>query len=109
MIAYEYVKRIRASRKRFADAVRVTAGCIDCGATEGKLDFDHRPNEVKCFPIARGGTWAWPRFIAEVMKCDVRCTSCHQRRHLRIDPQRMRGLIRWKDGVRVEQTIRGKR
>jgi hypothetical protein len=62
------------------DALRRARGCIDCGTHEGRLDFDHRPGEVKEFNLGRPRA-SWARLLAEVAKCDVRCVSCHARRH----------------------------
>jgi len=56
-------------------------GCVDCGISEGRLDFDHRPGEEKRFSIATGASYSWDVIWAEVAKCDVRCVSCHTKRH----------------------------
>lgn len=68
-------------RKRAAlDLIRRERGCIDCGTTEGRLDFDHRDGEVKEFNLAHPRA-SMERLLAEVAKCEVRCASCHARRH----------------------------
>lgn len=57
-------------------------GCIDCGdsADPGLLHFDHRPGTTKLFnPADTKGTYL--DLLAEIEKCDVRCGSCHRRRH----------------------------
>jgi hypothetical protein len=89
---YAYTKGRRDRRRRFVAAVRDTCGCVDCGTRNGVLAFDHRPGEEKRFNIAQGLTYSFPALVAEVLKCDVRCASCHQRRHIKADPRRMRGL-----------------
>lgn len=64
-------------------AVKQESGCVDCGfdADPSRLHFDHRPGELKLFEM-----WAAvgrPRRLveAEIAKCDVRCASCHRKRH----------------------------
>lgn len=74
------LRAISDSRKRFMDAVKSTIGCADCGTTEGRLDFDHRPGTVKLFNLAHGGSSSLKRLLGEMEKCDVRCVSCHGRR-----------------------------
>jgi hypothetical protein len=66
---------------RFLDSIRVTAGCIDCGTTEGRLDFDHRDKETKLFRISQYRDRLISRVIDEVMECDVRCAKCHTLKH----------------------------
>jgi hypothetical protein len=73
----------RAAKRRlrdWLDSIKREAGCVDCGTHEGRLDFDHRPDTVKLFNPARldRGRKA---LEAEIAKCDVRCVSCHMRRH----------------------------
>jgi len=55
-------------------------GCIDCGRTDGRLDFDHRDGEVKLFNPTHGTHYSWQRMLAEIAKCDVRCAHCHGRK-----------------------------
>lgn len=97
--------KIRARyRQKFEwlDNYRRSRGCVDCGTTEGQLhshaagpgkrecrhgaprghrSSDHRDDEVKVFNPADGAVSSWPRLKAEVAKCDVRCVSCHSKRH----------------------------
>jgi hypothetical protein len=63
------------------DAYKRERGCADCGTDEGRLDLDHRDGEVKLFNPSQQKSLS-PRFLAEVAKCDVRCISCHARRHM---------------------------
>ena len=56
--------------------------CIDCGERDPLvLEFDHRDGveklETIAFLRARGKRDA---LMAEIDKCDVRCSNCHQRR-----------------------------
>lgn len=90
---YSISEERRRSRQRFITAVKTTAGCIDCGTCEGKLDFDHRPGTKKDFRLALCGGKSWPRIVAEMEKCDVRCGSCHLLRH-------------WNDGTRRRKQVR---
>ncbi len=66
---------------RFLDAIKATAGCIDCGTTTGRLDFDHRDKETKLFRISQRRDRLISKVIDEVMKCDVRCAKCHTLKH----------------------------
>jgi hypothetical protein len=68
-------------RREMLDAYKRTQGCADCGTSEGRLDFDHRPKTEKRFSIAVGLTRSWDVIWAEVAKCDVRCASCHTKHH----------------------------
>ena len=70
-----------AERFRWLDAYRRVHGCVDCGTTEGVLHLDHRDDEITLFKPSAGVTLSWGRLEAEVAKCDVRCASCHQKRH----------------------------
>lgn len=74
------LRRYVESKRRFLMGVKTTLGCVDCGTTEGRLDFDHRPNEHKAFVLAQPRV-SWARLLAELEKCDVRCVACHARRH----------------------------
>lgn len=72
---------IVARKRRFLLTVKETCGCIDCGERTGRLDLDHRDGTEKCFNPSQAPRYSWPRMIAEIMKCDVRCVPCHARRH----------------------------
>lgn len=72
--------RYIAERRAWLDAFKREHGCVDCGTHEGRLDFDHRPGEVKRLNLGRPRA-SWTTIWAEVAKCDVRCVSCHARRH----------------------------
>ena len=69
------------ARKLVLNAYKLGAGCLDCSTREGRLDFDHRDDEVKLFKLAQAGVRSWESLWAEVAKCDVRCAACHARRH----------------------------
>lgn len=72
--------RYVAERREWLDAYKQERGCADCGTHEGRLDFDHRPGEVKLFNLGRPKA-SWAKIKAELAKCDVRCARCHARRH----------------------------
>jgi hypothetical protein len=76
----EVVARAHRKRRARLNEIKRAAGCIDCGTREGRLDFDHRPGEEKLFNVSRF-LGAWEKVEAEIAKCDVRCVSCHARRH----------------------------
>lgn len=70
------------ANKRTAEiaAIKLAAGCADCGYAEhsAALDFDHRPDEEKCFGIGKASTRSWASVEAEMAKCDVVCSNCHR-------------------------------
>ena len=52
--------------------------CLDCGTTDWRvLEFDHVNGEkVKSITEAIR-SWALPKLIQEIDKCEVRCKNCH--------------------------------
>ena len=71
----------RTIKREWLSEYRMSAGCMDCGYNEhpAALDFDHRPGEIKLFPIMRDGTSRnWDLIKAEIAKCDVVCANCHR-------------------------------
>jgi len=76
-----YERQLAARRKRFIETVARTTGCIDCGTSEGRLEFDHREPDTKNFNIGQTRTYSLRRLITEMELCDVRCSRCHRRRH----------------------------
>lgn len=69
-----------ASKRRFLTALKEMCGCKDCGSKE-RLTFDHKPEEIKLFDLGRPHL-SWKQVIEETWKCDIRCISCHSRRHM---------------------------
>jgi hypothetical protein len=75
----------RSSRRdlsREIDEYLRTHTCVDCGESDPLLlEFDHRDGveklETIAFLKARGNR---DELFAEIRKCDVRCSNCHQRR-----------------------------
>ena len=86
---YRYQKKRRKSAKAKLVAERGGA-CVDCGyvGPAAALDFHHREPSGKDFAIG-SFTGSWSRLVAESMKCDLVCASCHRLRHAA-----MRGLAK---------------
>ena len=59
--------------------------CADCGiANPIVLEFDHRDPRQKLTEVSRLiVSRRWPRVLAEIEKCDVRCINCHRRKTAR--------------------------
>jgi len=56
--------------------------CVDCGETDiRQLTFDHIPQRGrKRFNISQGANWSIESLEAEILKCEVRCKSCHRKK-----------------------------
>ncbi len=75
----EKVKKIKREKyaKVQAEAKKHLTACVDCGTTE-RLEFDHvRGTKKKDI----SGIRTWKALEEELPKCEVRCSSCHARRH----------------------------
>lgn len=60
--------------------------CLDCGETDPiVLDFDHRNPADKIAEVSDlvAGGRAESLILAEMEKCDIRCSNCHRRRHMK--------------------------
>jgi hypothetical protein len=58
--------------------------CVDCGMSNAvMLEFDHRDPRVKLTNVGNMMRKRWPRVLAEIEKCDVRCVNCHRRKTAR--------------------------
>ena len=75
-----YHKNSRSRRYEKINAYKLAKGCIDCGYADNPvaLDFDHRDQGLKILGVAAMLTYAWPKIVAELDKCDVRCANCHR-------------------------------
>ncbi len=85
----EYVRRAIAQIQRHREENRrqvlvylATHPCVDCGNKNVVvLEFDHRDRSLKLWDVGRMmNTKRWPRVLAEIEKCDVRCVNCHRRK-----------------------------
>lgn len=81
----EVYRRYAHKKARRLDSVckfiKLWYGCRDCGYRDHPeaLDFDHRPDEVKLFNIARSrNSHGLNAVLVEIAKCDVRCANCHR-------------------------------
>ena len=75
-------RSVRGEVSLLTDEYLRTHSCVDCGEADPLvLEFDHRDSEGKletiAFLRARGSR---DELLAEIEKCDVRCSNCHQRR-----------------------------
>ncbi|QOR55370.1 MAG: hypothetical protein SHS37scaffold145_21 [Phage 71_18] len=68
-----------AKRRSQLDALKLAAGCIDCGYAghPAVLQWDHRDRSAKVANVGAMVGWAWAKVLAEMAKCDVRCANCH--------------------------------
>ncbi len=89
--------RYYVERREWLEQYKRERGCVDCGTREGELHFDHRPGEDRLFWLGRDTASSWSRLLAEMAKCDVRCASCHARRHVRERSRHPNGRFK-KDG-----------
>jgi hypothetical protein len=57
--------------------------CVDCGEQldPALMHFDHVRGGEKVLEVSRMTTYSVERLEAEIAKCDVRCASCHRKRH----------------------------
>ncbi len=69
-------------RRDYAAAVKLEAGCADCGMRSEHseiYDFDHRDPSKKVASVATLITkGTWEDFLAEIAKCEVVCANCHR-------------------------------
>ena len=60
---------------------KFASGCIDCGCDDiYTLELDHRDPKQKKFSIGSWKVVNRERLLAEMDKCDVRCSRCHKRK-----------------------------
>lgn len=74
-------KRIRLANKLKVIEFLSDHPCVDCGEKDwAVLQFDHVRGK-KSFQISKKiDRIRWETLFAEILKCDVRCANCHQRR-----------------------------
>jgi hypothetical protein len=75
-----YHRERRAGRHAEVNAIKLARGCIDCGYNKHAeaLDFDHNDPTLKIADVAAMLNHAWPKVLAELDKCVVRCACCHR-------------------------------
>jgi hypothetical protein len=75
--------RLQGAKRRFMRRWKLAAGCIDCGRSPTgprQLHFDHIRGP-KLFEPAHGtNSHGWKALVNELMKCVVRCASCHAKK-----------------------------
>ncbi len=78
----EYYERKKDETYRWLAEYFKTHHCVDCDEDDPiVLDFDHRDGTEKKFAISEKiGRCSLRTLIAEIAKCDVRCSNCHRRR-----------------------------
>lgn len=74
----------RQRRKEFGiKLLRIlkSTGCKDCGETDPiVLDFDHVRDKTDGISHMVRCNASWDDIVAEVAKCEVRCSNCHRRK-----------------------------
>src|SRR2546425_1354527 len=69
----------RAENKRQLIEYLQAHPCIDCGETDIiVLEFDHVRDKRDNIATLVSSSRTWPRILAEVQKCEVRCANCHR-------------------------------
>lgn len=76
------IKRYRTENRPLIREYLRAHPCVDCGESDiVVLDFDHRDPDAKKFTVMiLASHKSWIRVVAEIEKCDVRCSNCHRRR-----------------------------
>jgi hypothetical protein len=76
------IKRYREENRPLIRQYLRAHPCLDCGETDiVVLDFDHRDPAAKKYSVMLLASHkSWVRVVAEIEKCEVRCSSCHRRR-----------------------------
>jgi 5-methylcytosine-specific restriction endonuclease McrA len=83
--------------------------CKRCGSRED-LQVDHVDPSTKAAPISSVWSWAEPRRLAELAKCQVLCGTCHLAKTLDERPKTDHGrLWMYQKGCRCEPCREAKR
>jgi hypothetical protein len=78
--AKAYIKR----RQEVVYQYLLSHPCVDCGETNPViLEFDHVRGSKSFAPTTGPLSHNVNAMLAEIAKCDVRCTNCHKRRTAR--------------------------
>jgi hypothetical protein len=80
-----YMGRRYKRRRAVLDAMKLEAGCADCGYRQDPcaLDFDHRDPNLKVSLVPGLINLDWGTVLEEISKCDIRCANCHRIRTFR--------------------------
>jgi len=80
MTKSERLKKVRREQKQ--RAIGMLGGkCEDCSSTS-KLEFHHENPASKAFNIGQYlGRIRWARIEEEVVKCSLKCRTCHEEFH----------------------------
>lgn len=77
-------RRTRQDNRERLAAYKDGKPCADCGQKHRHfvLEFDHRNPKTKEFTVsyANGKRYSWKKIMAEIRKCDLICSNCHQTR-----------------------------
>ena len=78
--AYAYKAKKRGINKALIRKWLMDHSCVDCGNTNPiVLDFDHvRGTKVDAICTMVRNALSIKKIMAEVAKCDVRCSNCHR-------------------------------
>ncbi len=71
----------RKPRQDHADAVKLAAGCADCGIKSVHpeiYDFDHTGDDKSDSVSQLMTKGSFEAFVAEIAKCEVVCANCHR-------------------------------
>lgn len=72
----------KLDRKAYTDALKVAAGCVDCGLVlpdnPEVYDFDHIRGGKVLGVAERLMSGTWDDFLAEIARCEVVCSNCHR-------------------------------
>lgn len=82
MTENEYMRIYMKNRykKRREEALSFLGGkCVECGKLE-RLEFDHINPEDKKFTIAEIWTHSKEKFWKEIVKCQLLCKDCHNKK-----------------------------
>ena len=86
----EYIAKalIRTDARRAENLTRIleylaSHPCVDCGLADPLvLHFDHvRGRKLGDIGTMAQSTSTWERIVAEIEKCEIRCATCHFKRH----------------------------
>jgi hypothetical protein len=82
-------KETYPERHALIDAIKLEAGCADCGYNEYAcgLDFHHRDPATKTAPVSNLLKASIPRLMTEIAKCEVICAICHRVRNMKAREQ----------------------